>query len=300
MKDLSWSGVMPGITTPFTADGKADLDFLGCHAATLVDAGSSAIIGVGLRGEGATLRFDEKVMILRRLVESVGRRVPVIAAVSALSTGAAVELARAAASIGCRGLLVTPPYFHRGPWEEVEGHLDAVLSATPLPCMLHQHPAVYGVELPPDAIATLAARHANLGAVCDAGGDARRLTAVRMLCGDHLACVVGADDFVLEGAALGARGWSSGLVNALPRECVVLFDLARRGDAPRALELCRWLLPLLRLDGQPQSVQRLKLVQSEVGLGTERVRAPRLPLEGEAREETLRTVRERLAVRPAV
>jgi 4-hydroxy-tetrahydrodipicolinate synthase len=266
----------------------------------LVDAGVTAIIALGSLGEGATLRFDEKAAVLGTLIQAVGRRVPVVAAISSASTQEACDLARAAEAMGCLGLMVLPPYVHQGPWSETEAHFDAVFAATRLGCMLYNNPAAYRVDVPPEEIAAFAARHANVGAVKDSTGDARRVSAVRALCGDRLACFVGLDDMVVEGAAMGAVGWVAGLVNALPRESVVLFELARRGDLVRAFDLYRWFLPLLRLDTRPEFVQLIKLVQQEVGLGSERVRAPRRPLEGALREETLKLVYERLSSRPKV
>ncbi len=297
MTTIFWSGVMPAITTPFRPDEKVDHDFLAAHANTLVDAGVTGIVALGSLGEGSTLRFDEKAAILSTLVQAVGRRVPVVAAISSTSTQEACDLARAAEAIGCLGLMVLPPYVHKGPWTETEAHFDAVFSSTRLGCMLYNNP-VYGVDIPATEIAAFAARHKNLGAVKDSTGDARRVSAVRAICGDRLACFVGLDDMAVEGAAMGAVGWVAGLVNALPRESVVLFELARRGDIVQAFELYRWFLPLLRLDTKPEFVQLIKLVQQEVGLGSERVRAPRRPIEGDLREETLKLVYERLSTRP--
>jgi 4-hydroxy-tetrahydrodipicolinate synthase len=121
---------------------------------------------------------------------------------------------------------------------------------------------------------------------------------VRALLGDRLAAFVGLDDMAVEGVHAGAVGWVAGLVNALPRESIALFEAARAGHAERAFELYRWFLPLLRLDVVPEFVQLIKLVQAEVGMGSERVRAPRFPVSGPLRESTLAMVRERLGQRP--
>jgi 4-hydroxy-tetrahydrodipicolinate synthase len=112
--------------------------------------------------------------------------------------------------------------------------------------------------------------------------------------------LVGLDDMLLEGVAAGARGWVAGLVNALPHESVRLFELAADGHHDAAVALYRWFLPLLRLDPVPEFVQLIKLVQHEVGHGSERVRAPRLLLAGEARASALAVVQRALAERPEV
>jgi len=109
---------------------------------------------------------------------------------------------------------------------------------------------------------------------------------------------VGVDDLILEAVAAGATGWIAGLVNALPEESVELFDLAMQGKGTAARKLYEWFLPLLRLDTVPKFVQLIKLAQQEAGMGSERVRPPRLTLAGEERERALATIREGLGSRP--
>jgi dihydrodipicolinate synthase/N-acetylneuraminate lyase len=103
---------------------------------------------------------------------------------------------------------------------------------------------------------------------------------------------------VVEGVAAGAVGWIAGLVNALPEESVRLFELAVAGKYAEARPLYHWFLPLLRLDTGPKFVQLIKLVQQDVGKGSERVRPPRLELVGREREEALALIRAQIATRP--
>ena len=296
---MKFRGVLPAITTEFRPDGAIDHAFVREHVAWQVESGATGIIPCGSLGEGATLDTTEKVALMESCVAAAGD-VPVAPGIAALSTRSGVHLAREAARVGCRGLMVLPPYVHKGPWSEMEAHFDALISATDLPCMLYNNPPAYGVDAKPEAIARLAERHANLVAVKESSGDARRVTAVRALCGERLDLCVGLDDMALEGAAAGARGWVAGLVNALPRESVALFEAALAGRADEARALYEWFLPLLRLDTVPEFVQWIKLVQVEVGRGSERVRPPRAPIEGPERECTLTMIRERLAARPEV
>jgi len=100
--------------------------------------------------------------------------------------------------------------------------------------------------------------------------------------------------------AAGAVGWIAGLADALPRESVRLFELARARRWEEARAIYEWFLPLLRLDTVPKFVQLIKLVQQETGLGSEAVRPPRLPLAGEERERALHRIRETLSQRPTL
>jgi 4-hydroxy-tetrahydrodipicolinate synthase len=299
MTAIPFTGVLPAITTPLRSDGEVDHGFLGQHVRTLLAAGCSGIVPLGSLGEGATLDFDEKVAILRTVVAAAGGA-PVLPGIAALSTRQAVALAQAAAAAGCKGLMVLPAYVHHGEPREAQAHVAAVIRATALPCMLYNNPAAYGTDFTPPSVQTLAAEHANLVAVKESSGDARRLTAIAALCGDRLALLVGLDDMVVEGVAAGASGWVAGLVNALPQPSVQLFQLARAGKTAAAAALYRWFLPLLRLDTVPEFVQLIKLAQQECHLGSERVRPPRLPLEGAMREQALRTIRTALQSRPQV
>jgi 4-hydroxy-tetrahydrodipicolinate synthase len=112
--------------------------------------------------------------------------------------------------------------------------------------------------------------------------------------GSRLALFAGLDDMIVEAIAVGADGWVAGLVNALPSESVALVNLAKAGRTEEALKLYAWFLPLLRFDIVPKFVQLIKLVQAEVGMGSEAVRAPRLTLSGKERKDALAIVRRQL------
>lgn len=291
MQQSDWAGVFPAITTPFDADGNVDEAFLGHHAAWMIDSGCRGIVALGSLGEGATLTFAEKVRVLEVLVAAVGDRVPVVAGISGLSTRECVDLAKAAEKAGCRGLMVLPAYVYKGDWQETAAHFNAVIQATPLSCMLYNNPIAYGVELSPRDVRELCETNANVHALKDSSGDVRLLTALREALGDRLALFAGLDNMVVECALMGANGWIAGLVNAFPSESVRLYELARDGKALEARKLYEWFLPMLRMDTVPKFVQLIKLVQQEVGQGSERVRAPRLPLTGAEREDAVKIVR---------
>jgi 4-hydroxy-tetrahydrodipicolinate synthase len=297
-EELLWQGVFPAITTPFRPDLSVDHDVLARHVAWLVDHGARGIVALGSLGESATLSPDEKQAVLATAAAACGGRAPLVAGISALSTAEAVALARAAAEHGARGLMVLPPYVYRGDWRETAAHFRAVIAATPLSCMLYNNPIAYGTDVTAEQMAELA-ELPNLAAVKESSADVRRVTAIRERLGDRLAVFMGVDDLLVEGVQAGAVGWIAGLVNALPAESMRLWDLAAAGRLAEARALYEWFLPLLRLDTVPKFVQLIKLVQAEVGWGSELVRPPRLPLAGAEREAALALIRERLACRPA-
>ena len=120
---MKWQGVMPAMTTCLDEHHKVDAFFMARHANWMLDNGCTGIISLGSLGQAANLTFAEKEAILRNMVTAVGKRAPVVAAISALSTEEAVLLARSAEQAGCRGLMVLPPYVYCGDWREMKAHV---------------------------------------------------------------------------------------------------------------------------------------------------------------------------------
>lgn len=298
---MKWFGVMPAMTTPFTADLAVNHEFLSRHASWLLDNGCHGLVMLGSLGEGATLEHSEKVAILKTAVKaSEAKGTPVVAAISSLSTRNAVQLAKDAEAAGCSGLMVLPPYVYSSDWREMKQHVAAVIGATRLPCMLYNNPIAYKTDFLAPQIAELAAEFENLRAVKESSADVRRVMAIREVVGERLRIFVGVDDVLVEAVDAGAVGWVAGLVNAFPRESVELFELALAGKRKEAYELYAWFLPLLRMDTVPKFVQLIKWVQAETGTGSATVRPPRLELVGAELAEAKAILSKALATRPAV
>jgi 1-pyrroline-4-hydroxy-2-carboxylate deaminase len=275
---MNWTGVLTAITTPFTANGDVDHEFLGRHAAWLLDNGCTGLVPLGSLGEGATLSHEEKRAVLRTCVQAAGGRAPVIAGIAGLSTREAVSLAQLSAENGCQGLMVLPPYVYSTDWREMKAHVKTVMESTNLPCLLYNNPVAYTTDFLPEHVLELAGEVRQLEAVKESSTDPRRIASLRSLVGKRLTLLVGLDPLVATGVHAGARGWIAGVSNALPRECVTLFESALNRDEERTRLYYDWLLPLLNMDAVPKFVQLIKLMQAEVGMGSANVRAPRLQL----------------------
>src|ERR1700694_3253293 len=295
---VNWKGVIPAITTPCNTDLTADEGFLAKHARWLVDEGSIGLVPIGSLGESATLNSTEKRKVMETCVYAVGDRVPVIPGIAALSTAEAVKLAQDAKAIGCSALMVLPPYVYSTDWREMKAHVRAVIAATDLPCMLYNNPIAYKTDFLPQHIVELAAELPNLHAVKESSADLRRVMAIRALTGARVQILVGVDDAIVEAIDAGAIGWIAGLVNAFPAESLALYRYAIEGRKAEAFSLYQWFLPLLRMDTVVKFVQLIKLVQQRVGMGSDRVRPPRLPLSGEELREATSVIDRALATRP--
>ena len=295
---VNWKGVIPAITTPFNADFTIDEGFLTEHSRWLVDEGSVGLVPIGSLGESATLNPAEKRKVIETCVDAVGDRVPIIPGVAALSTAEAVKLAQDAKAIGCSGLMVLPPYVYSTDWREMKAHVRAVIAATDLPCMLYNNPIAYKTDFLPLHIVELASELPNLQAVKESSADLRRVMAIRALPGARVRILVGVDDAIVEAIEAGAIGWIAGLVNAFPAESVALYRYAIEGRKAEAFALYQWFLPLLRMDTMVKFVQLIKLAQQRVGMGSDRVRPPRLPLHGDELREAAAVIDRALATRP--
>jgi 1-pyrroline-4-hydroxy-2-carboxylate deaminase len=293
-----WAGVFPAIATPFKADLSVDYETFAAQARWLVECGCNGIVALGSLGEAPALTRDEKLELLKRARQSLDRKAPVIAGISAFSTAEAVWLAKEAHGAGVNGLMVLPPLVYRGDWRETQAHLSAIFEATPLSAMLYNNPVAYGTDILPEQIIELRAQHQNFHAVKESSGDIRRITSLKHLAGESLEIFVGMDDVVVESVAAGATGWIAGLVNAFPEESVRLFKLAQGGPSAELDSLYAWFLPLLRLDTVPKFVQLIKQVQEECGGPSARVRPPRLELVGDEREQVAVLTRKSLASCP--
>jgi 4-hydroxy-tetrahydrodipicolinate synthase len=193
--------------------------------------------------------------------------------------------------------MLLPGMVYKSDPRETIAHYRAVAKATDLPIMCYNNPISYGVDISPESFAELA-DEPTLVAIKESSENPRRITDLRNAVGDRYTLFCGVDDLVLESIVLGAEGWVSGLVNAFPRENRLLWDLATAGRFDEARAVYRWYTPLLHLDTHPKLVQYIKLAAAECGYGTETVRAPRLPLAGEEREQVLAIIRKAIATRP--
>ena len=294
---VTWNGVFPAATTQFRDDQSLDLLASARHLDRLIEAGVHGLIVLGTVGENTSLEADEKLAVLKAALDVNNGRVPVLTGVAEFSTAAACRFAHEAEMLGADGLMVLPALVYKADKREAIAHFRAVARAANLPIMCYNNPPSYGVDLTPEALVELA-DEPNLVAVKESSDDVRRITDLFNATGDRYVIFGGVDDLVLESAVLGAVGTVSGLVSAFPRETLRLWELISTDKYEEARKLYRWFTPLLHLDTHPKLVQYIKLVAAECGMGTETVRAPRLPLVGDERERILQLVRDALRTKP--
>ena len=293
----NWKGVFPAVTTQFSQDQSLDLDATARHLQILIDSGISGLIMLGSLGENTALEPEEKRRVVQTAIEVSRGRVPVLSGVAECSTAAACRYARETEKLGADGLMVLPAMVYKSDPRETISHFRTVARASGLPMICYNNPIAYGVDITPEMFAELA-DEPRLVAIKESSGNVRRITDIFNLLGHRYTIFTGVDDLALESVLLGADGWIAGVGLAFPRENQLLWDLATAGQWEKARELYRWYTPLLHLDIPIKFVQYIKLAIQECGLGTEWVRAPRLPLEGCEREEILKIIRKGIETRP--
>jgi 1-pyrroline-4-hydroxy-2-carboxylate deaminase len=294
---FSWRGVFPALTTKFTADDKLDLSLFDKNLKAQLEAGVDGIILGGTLGEASVLSNEEKFELVRFAVAQVENKVPVVMNIAEGSTREALRQAAEAEKNGASGLMMLPPMRYKSDHRETVTYFKTVAASTQLPIMIYNNPVDYKIEVTLDMFEELAASP-NIQAVKESTRDVSNVTRMINRFGDRFKILCGVDTITLEELQMGADGVVAGLVCAFPRETVAIYRLAKAGRLADALKIYRWFLPLLELDIHPKLVQYIKVAETQVGLGSEYVRAPRLTLIGEERERVLNIINTGIKTRP--
>jgi dihydrodipicolinate synthase/N-acetylneuraminate lyase len=251
----------------------------------------------GTLGEASVLSNDEKFSLVKFAVEKTGGEVPVVMNIAEGSTHEAVTLANEAEKNGAKGLMMLPPMRYKSDHRETVEYFKAVAKSTSLPIMIYNNPVDYKIEVTLDMFSELE-EEKNIQAVKESTRDVSNVTRMINRFGDRFKILCGVDTLAMEELLMGAHGWVAGLVCAFPKETVAVYQLVKQRKIDEALKIYRWFLPLLELDIHPKLVQYIKLAEQEAGIGTEQVRAPRLPLVGEERERILKIIKDGIKSRP--
>jgi len=274
--------VLTAMATPFAADGTLDVTAAASLAARLVDSGCDGLVLSGTTGESPTTTDDEKISLLRTVLEAVGDRARVIAGAGSYDTAHSTRLAKACASEGAHGLLVVTPYYSRPPQSGLVAHFGAVADATDLPVVLYDIPPRSHVPIEWSTLRTLA-RHPNIVAVKDAKGDLHG--AAQIMAETGLAYYSGDDSLNLPWLAVGAVGFVSvwgHLAAAQLRDMVTAFN---SGDLPTARKIAVALAPLNAAQNRLGGVTLVKAGLRLQGVDIGDPRLPQMPATADQLDE---------------
>lgn len=294
---FEWEGVFPAMITPMNGGEGLDMEMFEKNMDAQLEAGVHGFILGGSLGEAALLSSMEKEIMLKYSVARLKDSRPVIMNIAENSTREAVQQAQMAEQWGASGLMLLPPMRYKADHRECVQFFRTVAKSVNMPVMIYNNPVDYKIEVTLEMFDELLDCE-NITAIKESTRDVINVTRLKNRFGGRYKILCGVDPLALEELCLGAEGWVAGLVCAYPRETVALYNLVKTGRMEDAIKLYRWFMPLLELDIHAKLVQYIKLAATVNGISQEYVRAPRLTLAGEEREQILHIIHTANAANP--
>jgi len=270
-------GSMVAMVTPMAADGALDFDALARLVRFHLENGTDAIVAVGTTGESATLDFDEHCLMIRRVVDLVKGRIPVIAGTGANSTSEAIHLTRCAMEAGADACILVTPYYNKPTQEGLYRHYKLIADTVPIPQILYNVPGRTACDMRPETVERLAAIP-NIIGIKEASGSVERMRELVTRCGNRMDVYSGDDPVGVEAILAGAKGIISVTANVAPKAMHDLCAAALSGDHAAAERIdgrLRTLHEALFLESNPIPV---KWAVAQLGLIPPGIRLPLTPL----------------------
>lgn len=267
------SGSLVALVTPMDSRGNLDWQALDRLIEFHLNEGTDGIVAVGTTGESATLDMEEHKEVIRRVVDKVAGRIPVIAGTGANSTSEAVELTEDARSVGADACLLVTPYYNKPTQEGLYQHFRFIAEAVDIPQILYNVPGRTACDMLPDTVVRLADID-NIIGIKEATGDLQRARELIDRVGDRMAIYSGDDPTAVELILMGGKGNISVTANVAPRLMHQLCEAALNGDAETARRLNEQLMRLhkkLFIESNPIPV---KWALHEMGLIGDGLRLP--------------------------
>ncbi|MBQ7317835.1 MAG: 4-hydroxy-tetrahydrodipicolinate synthase [Phascolarctobacterium sp.] len=276
MAEAYFGRLLTAMVTPFNEDGSINCEAAADFAEWLLANGSDGLVVEGSTGEAATMFMDEKIAVLRAVVERVNGRAPVIVGAGTNCTASTIELINAVEACGVDGLLVVGPYYNKPTQEGYYQHFAAVAKSTSLPIIVYNVPGRTGSNIEPKTIARLAAEFPNIVAVKEAAGNVAQTAELFRVLPDNVTIYSGDDGLVLPFMSVGARGVISVLGNIGGQMLQDVMRLYSEGKVAEAAELNKKLVPLassMFIESNPIPVKYAVTKVTGIYAGN-----PRLPL----------------------
>ena len=300
MSNPIFSGAITALVTPMHADGSLDEETLVAMVERQIDAGINGLVPVGTTGESPTLSAEEDQRVIELTVETVRRRgvaetTPVIAGTGSNVTQHAIEYTEAAARLGATAALVVSPYYNKPDQRMLEAHYRTVADVG-LPIVVYNVPGRTGGNVSATTLMRLA-EHENIVAVKEASGNMEQIMTIVRDRPNGFAVLSGDDSWTLPLMGVGGDGVISVASNEVPAVMVELCAAAARGDMETAWRIHYRYLELMRVNFITTSPAPVKAAMAEMGLITDALRMPMLPLD-EANRARVREVLAELELLP--
>ena len=237
-----FSGSIVAIVTPFR-NGQVDEEAYRELIEFQIENGTSAIVPCGTTGESATLSMEEHRRVIEICVDTVGKRVPVIAGTGGNSTWEAVELTRHAKEVGADASLSVTPYYNKPTQEGLYRHFKTIATEVSFPIVLYNVPSRTSVNMLPDTVARLAELK-EIVAIKEASGSISQMTEIVVKCGDNIVLLSGDDGVTLPLLGVGGKGVISVVANIAPKQSAEYVGAFLEGRHEQARNLFLKLFPL--------------------------------------------------------
>ena len=287
------TGSIVALVTPMHEDGVVAWDALDDLIEWHVQSGTHGIVPMGTTGESATLDTEEHLQVIKRTIDRVAGRVPVIAGTGSNSTAEAVHQTQEAEAAGADACLLVTPYYNRPTQEGLFLHYAAIAEATSVPIVLYNVPPRTGCDLAAETVGRLATIDGIAG-IKDACGDASRVTDIRAAVAaagvEDFFILSGEDSQTLQMMQLGAVGTISVTANVLPAQMAEFCAAYLRGDTDRAAVIDRSLQPVHDILFVESSPTPAKWALANMGRMPGGIRLPLIPLSTEHHQEVSRRI----------
>ncbi|MBO1871846.1 4-hydroxy-tetrahydrodipicolinate synthase [Lachnoanaerobaculum sp. Marseille-Q4761] len=231
-----FEGAGVALITPMNEDFSVNYDKLEEIIEEQIAGGTDCIIICGTTGEASTLTVEEHLDVIKRTVEMVNRRIPVIAGTGSNSTETAVEFSKEAQKYGSDGVLVVSPYYNKATQKGLIRHFSEIANSIYIPVLLYNIPGRTGVNIEPETIAYLVNSVSNIVGVKEASGNFSNAVKILRLC-PEIDMYSGNDDQVVPLMSIGAKGVISVLSNVAPRQTHDMCRAALDGDFVKARKM---------------------------------------------------------------
>ncbi len=283
-----FGGAITALVTPFR-NGAVDEDSLAGLVNWQIEKGIDGLLACGCTGEAATLTTAEQLLVIEKVLETAGGRIPVIAGTGTNDTASSIELSLEADAMGVDGVLLITPYYNKPtPRGQIE-HYTRVADAVDCPVILYNVPGRTGTNMLPETIALLS-RHPSIVAIKDAAGSVERVTAIRNLC--DITILSGDDAIAMASVALGGSGVISVVSNIAPAEMSDLVSLTAAGELDSARAIQARLYPVIKAMFLETNPIPLKKALSLMGRISNELRLPLVPMSEELVPELERVLGE--------
>ena len=274
-----FSGTFTALITPFK-NGEVDVEALEGLVEFQIEHGVNGLVPCGTTGETPALSEEEDRVVVETVVRVAAGRVPVVAGTGSNSTDMAIKYTKMAKEVGADGSLQVAPYYNKPTQEGLFRHFTAIAESTDLPLILYNIPGRTSVTISAETMARLA-EIPNIVGVKDSTLSMNMISDIKRGCGEEFDILSGDDPMTLPLIALGGVGAISVASNVAPGAVSDMVGALLQGAWERGRELHYELLPLFRALFVETNPIPVKTAASLLGLCSDEMRLPMIPLSGE-------------------